>query len=102
MVICIFIEIVDGSNHFSVENGRVTLEIENKTRCHVMIKETKLKDAGTWDITIRTGQKGSAISKNYKHILIVGVVGRFQIIERCALIFVYLHKVSRKTFTNVA
>ena len=82
MIIFVFIEIVDASNHFSVENGRVTLEIENKTRCQVRIKETKLEDSGTWDITIRTGQKGSAISKNYKHILTVGVVGRFQIIER--------------------
>ena len=81
-----FIEIVDESNHFSVENGRVTLEIDNKTKCHVMIKETKLKDSGTWGITIRTGQKGSVISKNYKHILTVGVVGRFRIIERCTLI----------------
>ena len=87
MVICVFIEIVDLSNHFSFDNGRVTLEIENKTRCRVMIKETKLKDSGTWGITIRTGQKGSVISKNYKHILTVGVVGRFQIIERCALIY---------------
>ena len=93
MFICVFIEIVDASNHFSVENGRVTLEIENKTSCHVMIKETKLKDAGTWDITIRTGQKGSAISKNYKHILTVGVVGRFQIIERCGLMYEYLNKI---------
>ena len=42
MVICVFIEIVDLSNHFSFDNGRVTLEIENKTRCRVMIKETKL------------------------------------------------------------
>ena len=89
MVICVFIEIVDLSNHFSFDNGRVTLEIENKTRCHVMIKETKLKDSGTWAITIQTGQKGSAISKNYKHILTVGVVGRFQIIVRCTLIYVY-------------
>ena len=88
MVICVFIEIVDLSNHFSFDNGRVTLEIENKTRCRVMIKETKLMDSGTWGITIRTGQKGSAISKNYKHILAVGVVGRFQIIERCALMYV--------------
>ena len=88
----LFIEIVNAINHFSVENGRVTLEIENKTRCHVMIKETKLKDAGTWDINIRAGQKGNAISKKYKHILIVRVVGRFQIIERCALIYVCLHK----------
>ena len=86
MIIFVFIEIVDASNHFSVENGRVTLEIENKTRCQVRIKETKLEDSGTWGITIRTGQKGSAISKNYKHILTVGVVGRFQIIERCTLI----------------
>ena len=92
MIIFVFIEIVDASNHFSIENGRVTLEIENKTGCHVMIKETKLKDSGTWGITIRTGQKGSAISKNYKHILTVGVVGRFQIIERCCLIYVYLYK----------
>ena len=86
MVLCVFIEIVDSSNHFSVENGRVTLEIENKTRCHVRFKETKLEDSGTWGITIRTGHKGSVISKNYKHILTVGVVGRFQIIERCGLI----------------
>ena len=89
MIIFVFIEIVDASNHFSVENGRVTLEIENKTRCQVMIKETKLKDSGTWGITIQTGQKGSVISKNYKHILTVGVVGRFQIIERCGLMYVY-------------
>ena len=81
IIIFVFIEIVDASNHFSVENGRVTLEIENKTRCQVMIKETKLKDSGTWGITIQTGQKGSVISKNYKHILTVGVVGRFQIIK---------------------
>ena len=91
MVICIFIEIVDLSNHFSFDNGRVTLEIENKTSCHVMIKETKLKDSGTWGITIRTGHKGSVISKNYKHILTVGVVGRFQIIERYGLMYVYLN-----------
>ena len=91
MIIFVYIEIVDASNHFSVENGRVTLEIENKTRCQVRIKGTKLKDSGTWGITIRTGHKGSVISKNYKHILTVGVVGRFQIIERCGLMYVYLN-----------